>query len=59
MKINEEYLPETFAVKIVRAEDEEKRNAHEKEFEILLKLEHRNIVKAIEIFRNTQRKEVF
>lgn len=40
-------------------EDEEKLIAHEKEFEILQKLNHKNIVKAIEIFNEKTRNQVY
>lgn len=49
MHLND-YSKETFAVKIVRDDDVEKITAHKKEFEILLKLNHPSIIKAIEIF---------
>lgn len=47
------YHPTPYAVKKVRDDDEEKLIAHEKEFEILAKLNHKNIIKAIELFRDT------
>lgn len=48
-----------FAVKISRESDEEKKMAHEKEFEILSKLKHRNIVKSIEFFDDEFKGEIF
>ena len=41
-----------FAVKISREDDEEKKMAHRKEFEITSKLDHKNIVKSIKLFEN-------
>ena len=41
-----------FAVKVVRDNDQEKLMAHEREFEILKKLNHPNIVRAEEIFKD-------
>ena len=41
-----------------REDDEEKTNASKKEFFIMQKLSHENIVKSIEIFVNDQKKEV-
>ena len=46
------YLPKPFAVKIVRDDDSEKILAHEREFEILKTLNHKNVVRAIELFSN-------
>lgn len=54
-----EYLPQTFAVKIVRDDDMEKIIAHQKEFEILQTLNHDNVVKAIEIFSDEFKHEVY
>lgn len=45
-----DYLPTPFAVKIVRDDDSEKIDAHEREFSILKKLDHRNVVRAVESF---------
>jgi serine/threonine protein kinase len=57
---NDEYMmDEPYAVKIVRDDDKEKIIAHEREFEILLPLKHKNIVHAIEIYRNAFKSEVF
>lgn len=47
-----------FAGKVQREDDEEKINASKKEFEIMQKLSHPNIVKSFEIFVNEQKKEV-
>jgi len=54
-----EYFPQPYAVKIVRDDDREKILAHQKEFEILLKLNHGNIVKAIELFSDEFKHEIF
>jgi serine/threonine protein kinase len=48
-----------FAVKIVRDNDEEKLRAHENEFYILSRLNHKNIVRAVEIFKDPFKSEVF
>ena len=42
----------TFAVKITRNDDEEKKNANRNEFEMTKDLNHRNILKVHEIFEN-------
>lgn len=47
-----------YAVKVVREEDEEKIQAHKNEFEITKSLSHKNIVTALEIYVNDQRKEI-
>ncbi len=46
------------AVKMMREDDEEKILASKKEFEIMEKLSHPNIVKSMEIYVNDQKKEV-
>ncbi len=46
-------------MKIVRDDDLEKIIAHKKEFDILLKLNHNNVVKAKEIFSNEFKNEVY
>ena len=46
------YHPKPYAVKKVRDDDMEKLIAHEREFEILAKLSHKNIIKAIVLFRD-------
>jgi hypothetical protein len=43
----------------VRADDQEKIQAHIKEFEILKGLKHKNVVGVVEIFRNNFKNEVF
>lgn len=48
-----------YAVKIVRDDDQEKIIAHQREFEILSKLKHPNVVGAIELFTNEFKHEVF
>lgn len=50
---------QTFAVKLVRADDQEKLQAHIKEFDILKNLYHTNVVHGIEVFRNEFKNEVF
>lgn len=47
-----------YAVKVMREDDEEKLLAAKKEFEITKKLNHKNIVKSIELFVNDKKKEV-
>jgi hypothetical protein len=47
-----------FAVKQIREEDEEKNIVHKKEFEMMKRLDHPNIVKAHEIFVNEYKKEI-
>lgn len=59
LKVGEEFEPTPFAVKIVRDDDEEKIIAHKKEFEILKKLTHPNVVGAKEIFNDPFKKEVY
>ncbi len=54
-----EYFPEPYAVKIVRSDDEEKIMAHVKEFEILRKLDHTNVVKAIEMFEDKAKHHIY
>ncbi len=44
----EQLIP--YAVKQVRTEDQEIKNAHIKEYEILKGLKHTNIIKVVEIF---------
>lgn len=48
----EAYLPKQYAVKIVRDDDKEKLMAHEKEFEILSELTHKNVVRSVEMFHD-------
>ena len=47
-----------FAVKVTRDDDQEKLKAHEEEFKILGRLDHPNVVKGIEIFRDDFKNEV-
>lgn len=47
-----------FAVKIVREDDDEKIEAHKKEYEITHTIKHPNIVYSIEIFVNNAKKEI-
>ncbi len=47
-----------FAVKVMREEDDEKLLVAKKEFEIMNRLNHPNIVKSFEIFSNEQKKEI-
>lgn len=41
-----------FAVKVSREDDEEKKQAHKKEFDITKHLRHTNVIKSIELFDN-------
>jgi len=41
-----------FAVKISREDDEEKKQAHIREFEMTSNLNHKNVIRSIEIFDN-------
>lgn len=43
----------------MRDNDEEKLRAHEAEFRILEKLNHPNVIKAIELFRDNFKNEVY
>jgi hypothetical protein len=54
-----EYEAVTYAVKIVRADDQEKIEAHIREFDILKSLDHKNLVRGIQVFRNDFKNEVF
>ena len=47
-----------FAVKTLKEDDEEKLRAHFNEFEIAKELNHPNVVKALEMFENKQKKEI-
>lgn len=53
------YLPKKYAVKIVRDDDKEKIMAHEREFEILSKLSHKNVVRSIEMFHDDFRSIIY
>lgn len=46
-------------MKVVRDNDHEKLRAHENEFQILSRLKHRNIVGAVEIFKDYFKNEVY
>lgn len=48
-----------FAVKIVRDNDPEKLLAHEMEFKIMKNLDHANVVRAVEIFRDDFKNEIY
>lgn len=48
----DEYLPQPYAVKIVRSDDLEKIKAHKREFDILSTLKHKNVVRVIEMFND-------
>jgi len=48
-----------YAVKVVRDNDHEKLRAHENEFQILSRLKHKNIVGAVEIFKDYFKNEVY
>ena len=41
-----------FAVKISREDDEEKKQAHIREFDMTSNLNHKNVIRSIEIFDN-------
>ena len=45
-------------MKVTRDDDQEKLKAHEEEFKILGRLNHPNVVKGIEIFRDDFKNEV-
>lgn len=55
----DDYYPTPYAVKVVRSDDEEKIQAHKKEFEILEYLNHPNVVKGIEMFTDNLKHEVY
>ncbi len=46
-------------MKKVRDDDREKIIAHEREFEILKPLKHKNVVSVIEIYRNEFKNEIY
>lgn len=48
-----------YAVKIVRDDDKEKIIAHQREFEILSQLHHKNIVRAIEVFHDKFKNRIY
>jgi len=54
-----EYHKQPYAVKMVRSDDYEKIEAHKKEFEILKTLNHRNVVRGIELFYDDFKHEIF
>jgi len=57
---NDEYnKDEPFAVKIVRDDDKEKIIAHEREFDILKPLKHKNVVSVIELYRNEFKGKIY
>ena len=47
-----------YAVKITRDDDEEKKIANRNEFNILKKLNHKNIVRCLELFENELKGEM-
>jgi serine/threonine protein kinase len=49
---------ETFAVKVARENDEEKKMAHINEYKITKAFNHKNIVKSIEFFDNEIKGEI-
>lgn len=59
MQLGDYDTEKTFAVKIVRSDDQEKIIAHEREFQILEKLNHPNVVRAVEMFKNELKAQVF
>jgi serine/threonine protein kinase len=54
-----DFSEKAFAVKIVRDDDPEKIFAHKKEFDILMKLQHPQIIRAIEIFSDEFKNQVY
>ena len=46
------------ATKVIREEDDEKRLAHKKEFDITSNLEHPNVIKSSKYFYNELTKEI-
>lgn len=58
LKSDEERL-KPFACKVIREDDEEKIKVHKNEFEIMRKLDHKNIVKAYELYVNDHKKEIY
>ena len=48
-----------FAVKISRADDEERKDAHRQEFEMTSTLKHKNIVQSIEMFDDEFKGEIY
>lgn len=48
-----------YAVKVCRSDDEAMLMAHEKEYEIISSLEHVNVVKGVEMFRDDLKGEVY
>ena len=57
-KISDENKTEPFAVKTTREDDEEKKMAHKREFEITVGLNHENIVKSYEYYENNLKGEI-
>ena len=50
---------EIYAVKVVRSQEEEVLIASEKEFEIIKDLNHENLSKGYEMFKDDMKKETF
>jgi len=50
---------EEFAVKIVRSNDQEMLEAHTREFNIIKQLDHQNVIRGIELFRDDLKNEVY
>ena len=50
---------EALVVKVTREDDPEKKLAHKKEFELLCKLDHPNILKAISFYENPFKGELY
>ena len=50
---------QAFAVKLVRSDDEEMLNAHEREFDIIKSMDHPNVVRGIEVFKDITKNEVW
>lgn len=58
-KIEDLEKKKPYAVKVSRADDEERKEAHRKEFEITSKLKHINIVQSIEMFDDEFKGEIY
>lgn len=58
-KEEEEAIKKEFAVKIIRAKDEEYQQIALKEYKILQQLDHPNIIKMHEAYLNSQRETLY
>lgn len=57
-KIEDIEKKEPYAVKTSREDDEEKKMAHKKEYDITKNLKHKNIVRSIELFDDEIKGEI-